>query len=142
MATRSRIGMKLSDGTIKHVYCHYDGYPEHVGKILLQHYTDLSKINDLLSLGNLSILEADLGEKHDFDSHDHTSKVCLFYGRDRNEANNEAIISESVLDFISEDHWIEFHYLFDNGIWHYAQTSVGSSFLPLTQEVCGLEATS
>ena len=28
MATRSRIGLMLEDGTIKHSYCHFDGYPD------------------------------------------------------------------------------------------------------------------
>jgi len=32
MATRSNIGMMLPDGNVKVAYCHYDGYPECVGK--------------------------------------------------------------------------------------------------------------
>ena len=28
MATRSRIAIELSDGTVKSVYCHWDGYPD------------------------------------------------------------------------------------------------------------------
>ena len=141
MSTRSRIGMLLPDGKVKHIYCHYDGYPENNGKILLQHYTDSAKVEALMNLGDLSILEAEIGEKHDFDSHSHTSRVCLAYGRDRNEANTEAVISDSVQDFGSVDSWIEFCYLYDNGTWLF-QKNHNTSFVPLTPDVCGLEAIS
>ncbi len=35
MATRSNIGIVNEDGSITGIYCHYDGYPEYVGKMLL-----------------------------------------------------------------------------------------------------------
>jgi hypothetical protein len=44
MATRSRIGIELEDGVIESIYCHWDGYPENNGKILLEHYQDPNKI--------------------------------------------------------------------------------------------------
>ena len=34
MATRSRIGIELKDGSILSSYHHYDGYPEWLGRIL------------------------------------------------------------------------------------------------------------
>ena len=40
MATRSVIGIVNLDKSITGIYCHYDGYPENNGKILLNHYTD------------------------------------------------------------------------------------------------------
>lgn len=39
MSTRSLIG--YDDGIIHGIYCHYDGNPEHVGKILVQHHNSL-----------------------------------------------------------------------------------------------------
>ena len=34
MATRSTIGYETQDGNYVGVYCHYDGYPEHMGPAL------------------------------------------------------------------------------------------------------------
>lgn len=34
MSTRAAIGYKAADGQVHAIYCHYDGYPSHVGKIL------------------------------------------------------------------------------------------------------------
>lgn len=63
MSTRSRIAIEQSDGTIKSVYCHSDGYPEGVGAILKKHYTDPEKIEKLLELGDLSRLGTFYDEK-------------------------------------------------------------------------------
>jgi hypothetical protein len=56
MATRSEIGARQNDGTIKAVYCHWDGYPEGVGATLAEHYTDPAKVEALLNLGDFSSL--------------------------------------------------------------------------------------
>lgn len=66
MGTRSRIGLELPDGTFGSIYCHWDGYPGYNGKILLGHYSDPAKVEELISLGDLSSLGAEIGEKHDF----------------------------------------------------------------------------
>ena len=50
MATRSAIGLKKIDGTIEAVYCHWDGYPAHNGKILMNHYP-VDKTQRLLAEG-------------------------------------------------------------------------------------------
>lgn len=56
MSTRCRIGMKLPDGRIKSIYCHWDGYKEGVGKTLQKYYKDPKKIEELLDLGDISSL--------------------------------------------------------------------------------------
>lgn len=56
MSTRSLIGIENADKTVSYVYCHYDGYLDHVGKILTNHYTDEKVIRQLLDLGELSSL--------------------------------------------------------------------------------------
>ena len=53
MATRSNIGMKQADGTIKAIYCHWDGYPEGVGATLAEHYKNPAKVEALLNLGDI-----------------------------------------------------------------------------------------
>ncbi len=55
MGTRSRIGV-MHGSNCKSVYCHWDGYLEHNGKLLLEHY-DSSKANHLVALGDLSSLD-------------------------------------------------------------------------------------
>lgn len=56
MSTRCRIGILQDGGSIKSIYCHFDGYPEGVGVTLLNDYTDVEKINKLLDLGDISCL--------------------------------------------------------------------------------------
>ena len=68
MATRSTIAIEHEDGTVEQVYCHFDGYLSHNGKILQEHYTDRSKVEQLVALGDMSILGNEIGEKQDFDN--------------------------------------------------------------------------
>ena len=54
MATRSRIGLELSDGSILSAYAHWDGYPEWMGRILRTHYTAKEKVSELIDGGDMS----------------------------------------------------------------------------------------
>ena len=56
MSTRCRIGVLQDNGTIRSIYCHFDGYPKGVGRELLDNYTDIETINKLLDLGDISCL--------------------------------------------------------------------------------------
>ena len=56
MSTRSRIAMQNEDGSIKSIYCHFDGYPDGVGATLKEHYTDPKKVEELINLGDISSL--------------------------------------------------------------------------------------
>ena len=57
MGTRSTIALEFADGTVEQVYCHWDGYLEHNGKILQAHYINPFKVKELLALGGFSSLE-------------------------------------------------------------------------------------
>ena len=57
MGTRSTIALEYADGTVEQVYCHWDGYLEHNGKILAEHYMDPFKVRDLINLGGFSSLD-------------------------------------------------------------------------------------
>ena len=59
MGTRSRIGVMHGD-KVKSVYCHWDGYLEHNGAILQEHYNS-SKANFLVALGDISSLGRNIG---------------------------------------------------------------------------------
>lgn len=120
MATRSTIGMLLEDGqTIRSVYCHWDGYPDGVGATLKEHYTDPAKIEQLLDLGDLSVLDKDIGEKVDFNTFSRPEGQCLFYGRDRGEDTPPMVHAnqQEWLDW-RKGSWCEWGYLWADGQWH------------------------
>lgn len=140
MATRSRIGMvRESDGKIVSVYCHYDGYPNHVGKLLLEVYNTPEKITELLSYGDMSSLYGKIGEKHDFEMEQRgPDKVCTFYHRDRGE---DLVIGEhkTQKDFLEsgKNCCAEYVYLFKNGKWYYTSLYYKTKrFKVLTRGVC------
>lgn len=54
MATRSRIGIELADGSILSAYHHWDGYPEWLGRILQTHYNSKDKVAALIDGGDMS----------------------------------------------------------------------------------------
>ena len=54
MATRSRIGIQLSDNSVLSVYHHWDGYPQWLGRILKTHYNTKEKVADLIDGGDMS----------------------------------------------------------------------------------------
>ena len=56
MATRSAIGYRKPDGSVRAVYCHWDGYPEHQLPILKKHYNGIRKIQALIRPGSMSSL--------------------------------------------------------------------------------------
>jgi len=114
MATRSLIAKQNQDKTITTIYCHYDGYPSHNGVILQEHYTTPFKVDQLLALGDLSILGKDLGMKQDFNNK--TPGYCLAYGRDRGENNTEARTCTHEA-FFSTDHGVDYLYLYNNNEW-------------------------
>jgi len=97
MSTRSAIAIQeTKDGPVQHIYCHYDGFPRHNGKILNEHYRDLAKVKELLALGDLSLL-------------DETIEKSTFYCRDRKERLN---INEplTLKEFADEDTY-DYRYL-------------------------------
>jgi hypothetical protein len=54
MATRSRIGIELKDGSVLSVYHHWDGYPEWLGRILNTHYNTRQQVSELIDGGDMS----------------------------------------------------------------------------------------
>jgi len=71
MATRSRIAIEREDGSVKSIYCHFDGYLSGVGKTLFNHY-DKEKLEKLIELGDISSLE-------------NSTEGTIAYHRDRGE---------------------------------------------------------
>lgn len=72
MATRSYIFTETSNSNFVGSYCHWDGYPEGVGTILLSNYHDSKTVNELCNLGGFSTLQETVEEtaKTKYDDHD------------------------------------------------------------------------
>ena len=139
MATRSNVAIVNQDKSITSIYCHWDGYPESVGRILLNHYNTSNIVNELLTLGNLSQLCEDMcpTESHTFDKPQ--TNVCVAYGRDRGEKDQEAIVFEDLAEFedSAKNSWADYQYLFDDGKWSYRNVNNTLGWKDLTVEVCG-----
>ena len=155
MGTRSRIGVMHGDN-VKSVYCHWDGYLEHNGAILQEHY-DSVKANQLVALGDLSSLGTQIGEKHPFSPHfDEGSKVayeaakeagyCTFYGRDRGEKGTEWKTHTNFVDFFAEveGSWCEWYYVMRDGVWyvgncHKTDEQFYQKLVPLTEALATIK---
>lgn len=143
MATRSTIAIELADGTIKKVYCHWDGYLSYNGKILLEHYNDPVKLLKLINKGAISSLGPEIGRKHPFstyelkqDAPDYAKKLkahamaeekgwTKFYARDRGEKKVVDTYKDMGEYFRSQME--EYNYLFTkNGHWTVKYDEEGS----------------
>jgi hypothetical protein len=113
MATRSYIGIRNTDASVDYIYCHFDGYPEHNGAILTEHYSNINRVNELLNLGDLSVLGKFIGEKQDFDKR--VVGNCLAYGRDRGESNVGK--KNSGYDELITSQDVDYVYIFDGDYW-------------------------
>ena len=117
MSTHAFIAAQQPNGTVRAIYLHSDGYVQHAGQTLVRHYMDPAKINALLDLGDLSVLGAELGEKHNFNFP--PKGVCNAYMRDREEVGFEAQTyrsRQSLADAGSNRH-ITYVYIFDGERW-------------------------
>ena len=130
MATRSAIAVMHGD-VIKAVYCHWDGYLEHNGAILQEHYGN-AKANNLVALGQISSLRKEIGVKHHFSQYDSgMSKaeyeslygdMTTFYGRDREETDCSWQVFhdyESFVDYF-EGSGCEYFYIMKDDVWYYS----------------------
>jgi hypothetical protein len=113
MATRSYIGVRNADASVDYIYCHFDGYPDHNGAILREHYSNINRVNELLNLGDLSVLGQFIGEKMDFDKR--IQDTCLAYGRDRGESNVGK--KNSGYNELITDQNVDYVYVFDGDYW-------------------------
>ena len=126
MGTRSRIGVMHGD-KLKSVYCHWDGYLSHNGRILQDHY-DSAKANHLVSLGDISSLRPEIGVVHPFSTWDTAmspaeyeaqfANMTTFYGRDRGESGVDFTVDQSYDEFLSKDYDYEYYYIMNDGVWY------------------------
>jgi hypothetical protein len=113
MSTRSRIAIEKQDGTVKSIYCHFDGYVDGVGKTLFNHY-DKEKLEKLIELGDISVLKE-------------STENTVAYHRDRGEdLHTTSYLSVEGLFELGFGSSVEFVYcLTKDGTWVYKE-DIGS----------------
>ena len=124
MATRSTIALEFADGTIGQVYCHWDGYLAHNGKMLMEYYSNPFILRDLIDLGSLSSLRPQIGTKHPFSMFEANMTqdefanlyrdMCTFYERDRGERSADATYFKDYEHFLVDGQVEEYDYILRN----------------------------
>ena len=102
MATRSRIGIQLKNGSILSAYHHWDGYESWLGRILKTHYNSYEKAAELIDGGDMSVAWND----------DHQPEYYSARGEDCPPR-----LDVDILGYLHPDNSEEYAYLFRNGRW-------------------------
>ena len=104
MGTRSRVAVMHGD-VCKSVYCHYDGYLDYTGRILLAHYNSTAA-NLLIARGDNSGVKETLEEMN-------------FYS-DRGEENVSWRVAHSFEEFLEQVNncYGEYYYVMKDGVWY------------------------
>ena len=116
MATRSTIAYKTTRG-VTAVYCHWDGYPEYVGRVLHENYQAAYLIGKLVAHGDISSLGPEIGEQHSFEKRDGDENWTTFYGRDRGESNVGCKEFETIQEWMEHYDWSDYYYLWNGKEW-------------------------
>lgn len=130
MGTRSDIIVHRADGTWARVYCHWDGYLEHNGRILFDSYTSQKQAEALVKPGDMSKLAARCTKPagHTFDKP--VEGYTVYYGRDRGEKDTQCTTGDSLQAVWPEsDTWTEFTYVWDEDRWWVADPDEGTQTL-------------
>ena len=112
MATRGRIGIELSDGSILSVYHHWDSYPSWLGRILTTRYNSRSLAEELIDGGDMSSCWTD--DRWD------ESGVKGVYGPQHYSQRGEDSpprLDADLVEYLLPENGEEYHYLFRNGEW-------------------------
>ena len=109
MATRSRIGLQLADGSILSIYSHWDNYPSFNGVKLVEYFNSYEKAAELIDGGDISCLWTNAGWQNE------TLPVTgpLTYAS-RGDVT-EPRLDETLDEYLGNGE--EYAYLFANGEW-------------------------
>ena len=114
MGTRSAIGYLQPSGSVRAVYCHWDGYPSHQLPILNKRYNTLAKVKALIKPGSMSSLET----KYTWTLHEVREPQPLYHCEAGFEAgySSPPITSGRPLDTWFKEHDCEYLYVWE-GRW-------------------------
>jgi hypothetical protein len=129
MATRSRIGLELPDGSILSAYAHWDGYPEWMGRILRTHYNTKDKVAELIDGGDMSSPWTNAGF-----SNETVEQGPLYYSQRGDDCPPR--LDADLCEYLLPDNNEEFAYVFRNGEWVcYNMNQFDDSKLPEIVEI-------
>jgi len=113
MGTRSRVAVMHGD-VCKSVYCHYDGYLDYAGRILLAHY-DSTLANMLVARGDNSGVKETLEEMNFYE--DREAK-----GEDVSEFLDSTpwLVAHTFDEFLEQVECChgEYYYVMKDGVWY------------------------
>jgi len=130
MATRSRIGIEHPSGVIESIYCHWDGYLDHNGQTLNDHYQDRDKVEKLIALGDISSLQKNVVPEGEHSWQYPDGETTVAYHRDRGEEFCPGRIDPSLEAFFLSDFETQGYIFTQKGEWLW-QSSGMSSYMNL-----------
>tara|TARA_R100001509_G_scaffold136095_1_gene89917 strand:+ start:3446 stop:3922 length:477 start_codon:yes stop_codon:yes gene_type:complete len=115
MSTRSLICYEDEQTKkISSIYCHFDGYLEHNGRILNAHYKDFVTVKELVDGGNIRCLSNTIEDTEYFKNLEDRD------GSEEQERTQTHLNQYMLFDYLRADIFIEWVYLFKDGTWHYS----------------------
>jgi hypothetical protein len=136
MGTRSDIIVQHANGIWKRIYCHWDGYLEHNGKLLAAHYNNQERAEAVVKEGDMSSLaeQCTRPKGHTFDTP--VKGYCVYYGRDRKEKDVAGKVGASLAEvWPGGDTGTEYTYVWKinetGGAWYVGDADEGQQSLVL-----------
>ena len=126
MATRARIGIQLKDQSILSVYHHWDGYPDWLGRKLVEKFSDRQQVVELIDGGDMSSCDTNAGYNNE------TRQQGPLYYSERGE-DCPPRLDESLTEFINNGE--EFGYVYQNGEWFCYDTKTWSDTFAQVLEI-------
>jgi hypothetical protein len=137
MATRGRIGIELSDGSILSSYHHWDSYESWLGRILKTHYNSYEKAASLIDGGDMS--SAWTNDRWTGDRWGAYPTKVEEYGPQHYAQRGEDCpprLDADLTEYLLPDNSEEYHYVFRNGEWVcYNMNQYNDSKLPEVVEI-------
>ena len=112
MATRGRIGIELSDGSVLSSYHHWDSYPEWLGRILTTHYNSKELAAELIDGGDMSCCWTE----ERWDSETKVQEYGPQYYSQRGE-DCPPRLDTDLCEYLLPDNSEEYAYIFRNKEW-------------------------
>jgi hypothetical protein len=151
MSTSCYIGI-IENGKYNHIYCHWDGDPIGVGAMLVNNYSNITKIKELLGLGDISCLAPKVpssASKAIFDTlrsqQDGDQKIdqyctdnslTLSYKMWRGVNSSPKMTNFGSLAKEVEDQMISYVYIYNNEHWSYMKRGEVRDYVGLLSQGC------